>query len=172
MAVECENSLWVAKLMPDYGRPLTAQKRLGGLPGLKKNAVVPTVILKEEDRAFLRRWQQQATIPLHIWHAFFDLAFGLSFDAAEELISSGEIEPTVQTFQAPGGATTRKTIYKFYYHHAYALGQMMEPPGLVADQVIDKNGHILPYVRFEGGQMRIADDAVAILDGITNAQEG
>lgn len=30
LAVECENSLWRAKAMPDYGRQLKAVKRLGG----------------------------------------------------------------------------------------------------------------------------------------------
>lgn len=30
LAVECENSLWKAKLMPDYGAELKPQKRLGG----------------------------------------------------------------------------------------------------------------------------------------------
>ncbi len=43
LAVECENSLWKGKRMPDYGTELKPQKRMGGKPGLKKNAVVPTI---------------------------------------------------------------------------------------------------------------------------------
>ncbi|MBV9852779.1 MAG: AccI family restriction endonuclease [Armatimonadetes bacterium] len=172
VAVECENSLWIAKAMPDYRTPLTPQRRLNGLPGLKKTAVVPTVIVKDEDRDFLRKWQQQTKVPIHIWHAFYDMAFGLAFDDAEGLVASGKIEPTVQTFQAPGGATTQKVIYKFYYHYSYALGEMREQPRLVANRIVDKNGHILPYVRFEGGEMQIAGEAVAVLDRIANAQEG
>ncbi len=39
-----------------------------------------------------------------IWHVFFDLAYGLSFDRAEELVTQKLTEPTVQLFQAPGGA--------------------------------------------------------------------
>jgi hypothetical protein len=50
IAVECENSLWRAASMPDYVTPLRPQKRLAGKPGLKKNAVLPTIIIKEEDR--------------------------------------------------------------------------------------------------------------------------
>jgi hypothetical protein len=46
IAVECENSLWRAKQMPDYATPLTPQKRLGGRDGLKKAAVLPTIIIK------------------------------------------------------------------------------------------------------------------------------
>jgi len=57
VAVECENSLWIGKQMPDYGATLTPQRRLGGELGLRKGAVLPTVILKDEDRAVLGAWQ-------------------------------------------------------------------------------------------------------------------
>lgn len=70
LAVECENSLWRAKQMPDYHTPLTPQKRLGGRLGLKKTAVLPTIIIKEEDRKPLKSWQRKHKIPIHIWHAF------------------------------------------------------------------------------------------------------
>lgn len=66
IAVECENSLWRAKQMPHFGVALTSQRRLGGKPGLKKASVLPTVILKEEDRAPLLRWQAQTGIKIHI----------------------------------------------------------------------------------------------------------
>ena len=148
IAVECENSLWVAKQMPDYNTPLKAQKRLNGQMGLKKNAVLPTVIIKDEDRAFLMRWQQERGVPIHIWHAFYDLAFGLSLDKAESLIREGEIEPTIQTFQAPGGAVSKKAIYKFYYHYAYPLGETQGEVTLLPDKIIDANGHILPLCAF------------------------
>lgn len=163
LAIECENSLWRARQMPDYGKPLTPQKRLGGRYGLKKSAVLPTIIIKEEDRIPLRSWQKTRKVPIHIWHAFFDEAFGISLDGAEKLFASGEIEPTKQTFQAPGGATTAKIIYKIYHHHAYPLATTTEEPQLVADSITDKNGHILPFVRFVGGQARLAPEALAVL---------
>ena len=115
LAVECENSLWRAKQMPNYNTPLTPQKRLDGRLGLKKGAVLPTIIIKEEDRSPLRTWQRDRKIPIHIWHAFFDEAYGISLADAEKLILRGDIEPTKQVFQAPGGATTEKVIYKIYY---------------------------------------------------------
>lgn len=101
IGVECENSLWKSKAMPDYGVSLTPQTRLGGKLGLKKTAIIPTVILKEEDIDPLDNWQNTHEIKVHIWHVFFDQAFGLSFDKAKRLISKGLIGPTVQTFQAP-----------------------------------------------------------------------
>jgi hypothetical protein len=164
LAIECENSLWRAKLMPDFGKPLTPQARLGGKAGLEKTAVVPTVILKDEDRAPLRDWQRTRGVRVHIWHVFYEMAFGIALDEAERLIRSGEIEETRQVFQAPGGATTTKSIYKIYYHHAYPLGEAVEEPALVPASVTDKNGHILPYVRFEGGRLVLSPEAILVLD--------
>jgi len=172
LAVECENSLWKAKSMPYYGSKLEPQKRLGGQLGLKKSAVLPTVILKEEDRSPLHEWQRQRKMPIHIWHVFYDLAFGLALDTAERLIRSGEIQPTEQVFQAPGGATTRKIIYKFYYQHAYPLGDAMSEPTLVADCIQDKNGHILPYVKFHGGRLILHREALDVLGSFDAAKQG
>jgi len=163
IAVECENSLWVAEKMPAYNSILTPQKRLGGKLGLKKGSVLPTVIIKEEDRMPLRKWQEENQVPIHVWHVFYERAYGLAFDEAERLLREGLIEPTIQTFQAPGGAATKKTIYKFYHHYAYHLGVSTEQPKLVPDFIQDKNGHILPYVKFEGGSLEMTQDALTLL---------
>jgi hypothetical protein len=164
IAVECENSLWVAEKMPDFKTPMKAQKRLGGKLGLAKTAVLPTVIIKEEDRIPLGKWQEENKIPIHVWHVFFDRAFGLSFDEAQRLVNDGFILPTEQVFQAPGGATTKKAIYKYYYHYAYPLGISTERPKLIPTFIEDKNGHILPYVKFEGGSLEIATEAINVLN--------
>ncbi len=167
IAIEGENSLWRAKKMPFYGATLTPQKRLGGRLGLKKTGVVlPTVIIKEEDRIPLKSWQAQTGVKIHVWHVFFDLAFGLSLDSADDLIDTGLIEPTVQTFQAPAGATAKKIIYKFYYHYAYPLGESKEEPHLVPAHIEDKNGHILPFVKFEGGSLSLSQEALDVLDAV------
>jgi hypothetical protein len=42
----------------------------------------------------------------------------------------------------------------------------VEEPKLVADSITDKNGHILPYVRFVGGKSQLRDAALAVLDSI------
>ena len=115
----------------------------------------------------MRIWQQARKVSIHIWHVFYDLAFGIPFDQAEELIASGRIDATQQTFQAPGGATSSKAIYKIYYHYAYPLGKLEEEPRLVADHITDPNGHILPYVRFEGGSMSLSAEALDLLESFT-----
>ena len=163
VAVECENSLWRARRMPDYDATLTPQRRLDGKHGLKKSAVLPTVIIKEEDRTPLKTWQDGTGIPIHVWHVFFDEAYGISLDRVEELVNSGLIEPTVQTFQAPAGATAKKVIYKVYRHYAYSLGHSTEDPDLLSAHIEDKNGHILPYVKFEGGRIELSEDALQVL---------
>ncbi len=166
VAIECENSLWKSKKMPDYATEFSAQKRLNGKPGLKKTAVLPTIIIKEEDREPLKKWQNQNKISIHVWHVFYDQAFGISLDEAERLINDGLIQPTIQTFQAPGGATTKKAIYKIYYRYGYPLGNATEEPKLVSAYVEDKNGHILPYVKFDGGKLVIRKEAIEILDSL------
>lgn len=167
VAIECENSLWKSKKMPDYQTELSAQKRLAGKLGLKKTAVLPTVIIKEEDRQPLKKWQAKTGINIHVWHVFYDQAFGIALDEAERLIKRGLIEPTMQTFQAPGGATTKKAIFKIYYRYAYLLGEAVAEPRLMPDSIEDKNGHILPYVRFEGGKLKLNEATLTVLDALT-----
>ena len=85
-------------------------------------------------------------------------------------IAEGYILPTEQVFQAPGGATTKKSLYKFYYQYGYPLGDALEEPNLVARSITDKNGHILPYVHFEDGTMSIREEALNVLREIENAK--
>jgi hypothetical protein len=162
VAIECETSLWKAEKMPAFGRPLRVQRR-SGLLGAPKNAVMPTVIVKDEDRAPLAAWESANQIPIHIWHVFYDRAYGLARAELERLITSGQVEPTRQVFQAPGGSTTAKVIFKAYYHYAYAVGTASSEPHLLPDFIEDKNGHILPYVRFEGGSLHLDADAENVL---------
>jgi hypothetical protein len=164
--VECENSLWVAERMPGYGQKLRPMARLRGKLGLPKGAVVPTIIIKDEDFSPLSKWQTDNKKPIHVWHAFYDVAYGLAFDDAKRLVKKGLVEPRSQVFQAPGGATTEKITYNFPYHYAYRLARTVEQPTLVAACLEDKNGHILPYVHFEGGRLEMSADTLQVLRGL------
>jgi len=79
------------------------------------------------------------------------------------LISEGLTELTRQTVQAPGGPTTVKVIYKHCYRHCYLLGISESDPELSPACIEDKNGHILPYVRFRGGWLRMTEEALSLL---------
>lgn len=164
LAVECENSLWRTRAMPDYGEPLRPMRRLGGKPGLPKAAILPTVILKHEDLDRLVTWQDEQAIPIHIWQVFYDFAYGIALDEARRLIDTGLIDATKQRFQAPGGGSSDKDLYKIYHHYAYEVGRLKKEPRLIADSIEDPNGHILPYVRFEGGDLELGGGALQVLD--------
>lgn len=167
MAVECENSLWVAKKMPLYVHTLKAQKRLGGKMGLAKNAVLPTIIMKDEDRAPLKGWQaRNPKLKLHIWHAFFDEAYGISFEEINRLIDDGTIEPSVYEFANAGQSSTKKILYKAHYYLGYPLATSEKEPALKAQTIVDKNGHIYPYVTFSGGSMVLRGEALKILESL------
>ena len=58
--------------------------------------------------------------------------------------------------------------YGMYYHHAYPLGTSHEEPKLISAFIKDKNGHVLPYVKFEGGSMTLSEEALRVLDGIAS----
>jgi len=164
LAVECENSLWIARQMPNYGEDLRPMRRLDGKPGLPKNAKVPNIIIKDEDLDRLDNWQTEIGVSIHIWHTFYDLAFGISLNEAKKLIKDGYIEPREQVCQGPGGISEKKAIYQIHYHYAYNIGEAIEEPELISDKIIDQNGHILPFVRFEGGRLRASEELVHILN--------
>jgi len=195
IAVEVENSLWVAHEMPDYGKGVAlielavkprrfrkpekiarwetwvenvqrfcsqseARERL---KGFLETAKVPTVIIKDEDLVPLTDWETTYNVPIFIFHVFYDEAYYISLQDACELIEGGIILPTEQTFYAPGGPTTHKLIYKIWYTLAQPLGTMTHEPEMSAKFVKDKNGHILPYVHFSGGQMALSAEILAEL---------
>lgn len=167
MAVECENSLWKAKMMPNYNYQLKPQKRLNGQLGLAKTAVLPTIIMKEEDKGQLAEWQtKNPKVELHLWHAFFDEAYGISFREIIKLIDSGVVQGKIYEFQNAGQSSTKKILYNTPYYLGYKLALSQKEPDLKAQVIVDKNGHIYPYVAFTGGKMKLENDAVKTMTRI------
>ncbi len=160
LAIECENSLWVAGDMPAFGKPMTAQKRLGGKLGLSKTAVLPTVIIKEEDRQPLLRWQIEHQKPIHVWHVFFDRGYGLALDEAERLVAEGLILPEMYYSDY---AIEGQKAYCIYYHYAYLFGMMTESPSFSANIHHEENGKLTPYTKLEGGNLEISSEALSVL---------
>ena len=105
--------------------------------------------------------KKEIGLPIHIWHVFFDRAYGLAFDEAERLVAEGFIEPTIQTFQATRAAQQPKKQFTntTTTHYAYPLGISTEKPQLLPEYIEDKNGHILPYAKFDGGSLQISVEA-------------
>lgn len=170
LAADCESSLLITGNMPGHEESLKLAKKTGGKAGRLSSAFSPTVTLKENDRSRLRRWQDQHDVPVHLWHVFFDAAFGLSLADAQRLIQSELIEPTLQLFQAPSGTTSKELIYEFCRQYVYPLVRSMETPELRANYIEDDNGHILPFVKFHGGSLSLAQEAVSILSEAASAK--
>jgi hypothetical protein len=193
--VEVENSLWVARNMPDYGkgeklsdlvtkkrrfrkpesierwerwtkdvqRFISASPKRGELEGFLESKKLPTVIIKDEDLGPLIEWEDKFSLPIFVFHVFYDQAYYISLQQARALIENGVIPPTEQTFYAPGGPTTSKAIYKIWYTLTHELGTMTRPPEMSAKFIQDKNGHILPYVHFSGGEMTLSEEILTLL---------
>jgi hypothetical protein len=51
-----------------------------------------------------------------------------------------------------------------YHHYAYELGETAEEPSLEAASIVDKNGHILPFVKFVGGSLKLSAAAIELLE--------
>jgi hypothetical protein len=156
-AVEVENSLWVSKAMPDYGKGRPC-KTDASLTVFLRSQKIPTVIIKDQDLEPLSVWQKKCKIPIYVFHVFYDQGFFVSFDRAMDLIKRKIVEVTEQTFIAPGGATTKRGIYKIWYTLASGLGEVVQKPDLRSRVVQDKNGHILPGVHFSGGRLELSPE--------------
>jgi hypothetical protein len=50
------------------------------------------------------------------------------------------------------------------------LSDTTEEPQLEAKFIEDRNGHILPYVHFEGGKMTLRQEALEVLRELENAK--
>ncbi len=133
------------------------------LKGFLETAKVPTIIIKDEDLEPLTEWETNFNVPILVFHVFYDEAYYISLQDARELIDAGVTLPTEQTFYAPSGPTTRKYIYKIWYTLAHPLSTMTRAPELSAKFIQAKNGHILPYIHFSGGQMDLSAEVTTEL---------
>jgi len=170
LALKCESSLWITEDFPSPGARPKPTMRPGRRPRRARRAASPTMALKEDDCSCLHQWQEKHHVPVHFWHVFFDAAFGISLSEAETLIEDKLVAPSTQVYQAPNGEMTKKVVYRFPCRYAYKLNRAMDMPELRANFIEDKNGHILPYVKFHGGSLSLAQEAVSILSEAATAK--
>ncbi len=169
--IEAENSLWVAKKMPDF----TSKTPLARLD-LKS----PNIWVKDQDLPCLLVWMHHHQKPILVVQVFYDLAYAvplLDVLARIEVIQS-EREPKARiAAQKQAGVVFRKQGYtdsrtneaekKLVYvtHHSTAtlFGELQDTVTPKAQVLVEKNGKILPYVAFEGGRLRLTDEALELL---------
>lgn len=158
MGVECENSMWIVAEMAGYGATLgKARRGLGRQLRVIPHAVTsgnksrtPHLIVKGEDLPRLEAWQKITGVPIHIWHTFYDKAFGISLNKIRRLIACRWIDPTEQAYERGRIKITFNTPYQF----AYQLGQTTTAPEVVSG-VMREGAKIRPYAHFSGGQIEL-----------------
>lgn len=158
VAIEVENSLWVTEKMPGFGKPplrYTKGKRKGQL---KFQGPIPTIIVKEEDIQPLKNWQNEFKVPIYVVHVFFDRAYFIKFDKIFDYLKRGDIGFEIQKYTNPDGTpSTPKKIIKVPYVLCKEFGKVKNPK-LVPKSFIDKNGKVMTYVTFEGGEIELSEE--------------
>jgi hypothetical protein len=157
-ALEVENSLWVTGRMPGFGKPFTRYVRGKNKGRLKAPGVIPTIIVKGEDIPRLEEWELRFGIPIYIVHIFYDRGYFIKFSQVTRFLTSGELELETQKFTNPDGtASAPKQIVKVPYVLCREFGTVSNPT-LSPKTFVDKNGKVMTYVTFSGGDIHLSQD--------------
>lgn len=156
VALEIENSLWVTEKMPGFGKPFSRYTRGKNKGRLKSAGVIPTIIVKQEDIPRLQQWEADYGIPIYVVHIFYDRGYFIKFSDVLALLDSGELGMETQRFTNPDGtAASPKQIVKVPYILCKEFGQVSGPT-LVPRTFVDKNGKVMTYVTFSGGEIHLS----------------
>jgi hypothetical protein len=156
VALEVENSLWVTEKMPGFGKPFSRYTRGKNKGRLKPAGVIPTIIVKQEDIPRLQHWQAEYNVPIYVVHIFFDRGYFIKFDDVLKQLDSGELALETQKFTNPDGtASSSKQIVKVPYILCKEFG-VVSGPTLVPKTFVDKNGKVMTYVNFSGGEVSLS----------------
>ncbi len=155
-ALEVENSLWVTEKMPGFGKPFSRYARGKNKGRLKPPGVIPTIIVKQEDIPRLQQWQTDHGIPIYVVHIFYDRGYFVRFSDVLAWLESGELGMETQRFTNPDGtAASPKQIVKVPYILCKEFGTVSGPT-LVPKTFVDKNGKVMTYVTFSGGEIHLS----------------
>lgn len=118
--------------------------------------IIPTVIVKQEDIPRLQQWEADYRIPIYVVHIFYDRGYFVKFDDVLAWLDSGELGLETQRFTNPDGtASSAKQIVKVPYVLCQEFGAVSGPQ-LVPRTFVDKNGKVMTYVTFEGGEVHLS----------------
>lgn len=155
-AFEIENSLWVTEKMPGFGKPFSRYKRGKNKGRLKAAGIIPTIIVKEEDISHLQQWEAEYKVPIYVVHIFYDRGYFIKFDDVLALLDSGELGMETRRFTNPAGmAASSKQIVKVPYVLCKEFGTVSGPT-LEPKTFVDKNGKVMTYVTFLGGEVHLS----------------
>lgn len=159
-ALEVENSLWVTEKMPGFGKPFLRYVRGRRKGRSKAPGIVPTVIVKEEDVPRLKAWEARYKVPIYVVQIFYDRGYFIKFSEVLALLKSGEVEMETQRYSNPDGvAASPKQIVKVPYIFCKEFGTVSGPT-LVPQTFVDKNGKVMTYVTFSGGDIQLSQNVL------------
>lgn len=157
-AFEIENSLWVTERMPGFGKPFSRYTRGKNKGRLKPAGIIPTIIVKQEDIPRLQQWEANYNIPIYVVHIFYDRGYFIKFGDILTMLNSGDLGWEIQRFTNPDGtAASPKQIVKVPYILCKEFGTVSGPQ-LMPKTFVDKNGKVMTYVTFSGGQVQLSPD--------------
>jgi hypothetical protein len=157
-AFEIENSLWVTERMPGFGKPFSRYTRGRNKGRLKPAGIIPTIIVKQEDVPRLQQWEAVYNIPIYVVHIFYDRGYFIKFGDILTMLNSGDLGWEIQRFTNPDGtAATPKQIVKVPYILCKEFSTVSGPE-LMPKTFVDKNGKVMTYVTFSGGQVQLSPD--------------
>ena len=159
-ALEIENSLWVTEKMPGFWKPFLRYVRGRRKGRAKAPGIVPTVIVKGEDIPRLSAWETRYKVPIYVIQIFYDRGYFIKFSEILAHLKSGELEMETQRYSNPDGvAASPKQIVKVPYVLCKEFGTV-SGPALAPKTFVDKNGKVMTYVTFSGGEIQLSPEAL------------
>jgi len=166
--IECENSLWKTKKMPDLNT---------ALPLTKLGIIAPRIWVKEEDTEGLSSWNRHFHKPIFIVQVFFDRAYLVRYkkvisrarrikklkskakrNAAQKRL--GIIFEDWPYADSRTGRSTNKLVYTSHHTLGIGFAKFYERPRYSSRMKTTPNGKMMPYVKFVGSRMRLTADAL------------
>ncbi len=161
-AIEVENSLWVTEKMPGFGKSFSYYNRGKKKGRIKPAGIIPTIIVKQEDIPRLQQWESDFRIPIYIVHVFYDRGYFIKFDDVLTGLSTGKLGFESQRYTNPDGtATSPKSIVKVPYILCKEFGTV-SGQSLVPKTFVDKNGKVMAYVTFSGGNIQLSPEVFEV----------
>ena len=144
--------------MPGFGKPFSHYKRGKNKGTLKPAGIIPTIIVKQEDIPRLQQWEADFGIPVYVVHIFYDRGYFIKFNDVLGMLESGELGMEIQRYTNPDGtAASPKSIVKVPYIVCKEFGTV-SGQSLLPKTFVDKNGKVMTYVTFSGGDIQLSPD--------------
>jgi len=157
-AAEIKFSQYIVEMMKDWGTSLREQPRLKkfnlGL-GLPKDAKIPHIFLKKQDKDGLLAWQNEHNIPVHVWQVFLDHCFGVSLKSFCDFSDKNILRQTTQN-----GLSDSFQTYDCPYYLGYKQATMKEKPIIESEIITQRTGRVETALIVKDGRFKVNEVAI------------